>query len=141
MQKVKRMYMLPLESTVSIVTTISKIVLLMLRFNVVFVYVVYFIIGLVQITILNIYIKRNYQYLSCRETPNYKAINQSNSVLVHQISSLVFSSTDVLILTFFCDLQTVSIYTIYSMVTESIGTILNIILEAYSGARSYISRG
>lgn len=121
-------------TTVSIVTTVSKIVLLMLRFNVVFVYVVYFIIGLVQITILNIYIKRNYQYLSCRETPNYKAINQSNSVLVHQISSLVFSNTDVLILTFFCDLQTVSIYTIYSMVTESIGTILNIILGSFTAA-------
>lgn len=121
-------------TAVSFVTTITKIILLAFSLNIVFVYLVYFIIGLVQISVLNIYIRKNYKYLNCKANPDFQAISQSNSVLVHQISSLVFSNTDVLILTAFCDLKTVSIYTIYSMVTESIGAILNIIFGSFTAA-------
>ena len=119
---------------VSFVTTISKLVLLVFRFNIIFVYTMYFVIGMVQILALNIYIKTRYKYLNCRTEANYQAISQNKSVLIHQVSSLIFSNTDVLILTAFCDLKTVSIYTIYSMVTESINTVLNIVFGSFTAA-------
>ena len=121
-------------TAISLLTTVSKIVLLALRLDVVIVYTVYFLLALLQNLANSLYIKKHYKYLSCREKPDNAALKQSGSVLVHQISSLVFSHTDVLILTAFCDLNAVSIYVIYSMVTDSLSSILTMVFSSFTAA-------
>lgn len=121
-------------TAISFITTISKLILLYNKVNIVFVYTVYFISALLQNLAISIYIYKNYRSLSCKTIPDFKAISQSNSVLVHQISSLIFSNTDVLVLTAFCNLRIVSIYVIYNMVTESLATIMNIVFGSFTAA-------
>lgn len=121
-------------TAVSFFTTISKLILLYNKLNIVFVYTAYFLLALIQNIAISVYIHTHYRSLDCNSKPDYKAIEQSKSVLVHQISSLVFSNTDVLILTVFCDLNTVSIYAIYNMVAENLVTILNIIFGSFTAA-------
>ena len=53
------------------------------------------------------YIRKNYKWLDLSVKPDFKAIAQRGAVFMHQISSLVFSNTDVLILTFVSGLKTV----------------------------------
>lgn len=121
-------------TAVSFLTTISKLILLYNKFNIIFVYTAYFLLALIQNMAISVYIHTHYRSLDCNSDPDYKAISQSKSVLVHQISSLIFSNTDVLILTIFCDLNTVSVYVIYNMVAESLVTILNIIFGSFTAA-------
>lgn len=119
---------------ISIFTTISKMLLISLKVDIVLVFTVYFFIGLLQILLINVYIKRNYKQLSCKVQPDFSSLSQNKSVLIHQISSLVFNNTDVIILTVFCDLKVVSIYTIYHMVISSISALLNILYGSFTPA-------
>ena len=47
-------------------------------------------------------------------------------MLVHQVSSLVFSHTDVLVLTFVCGLKTVSIYSMYASIYGMVSNLITI---------------
>ena len=68
------------------------------------------IIDICQVIFVVLYTRKKYNWLNLREKPNYEAISQKNSVFIHQISTLVFSNTDTIILTFFCGLKVVSVY-------------------------------
>jgi len=59
------------------------------------------------------YTKRHYPWLNMKVTPDFKAISQKGSVLVHEVSSMIFNHTDVIILTMFVDLKMVSVYSLY----------------------------
>ena len=58
--------------------------------------------------------------------------------MVHQISSLVFSHTDVLILTFVCGLKTVSIYSMYATIYGMVDNVINIISNSVQAALGQI---
>lgn len=110
-----------------VATSLLKIVLIMVGFNVIFVLAMSFIISLVQMLYIVIYIKRHYKWLDLKVKPDYDAIAQKNSVLVHQVSTLIFNNTDVLILTLFCDLKVVSVYTMYRTILGVISTFMETI--------------
>ena len=83
---------------ITILTGLTKIVLLMNRFNVVAIQFSYLIINILQMLFLSYYIKKIYPWLNVKMPPNLRAISKKSSVMVHQISYLVFSNTDVIIL-------------------------------------------
>lgn len=111
-----------LSIIVNIATSAAKITLLILGCNIVELQVMYLVFNVAQVVCILIYIRRHYPWLSMRVTPDYAAISQSKNALVHQISSLVFFNTDVLILTYFCGLKTVSVYSMYTMLFGIIST-------------------
>ncbi|RDU37121.1 sugar isomerase [Neobacillus piezotolerans] len=112
-----------ISTIINILSNLAKIVLLLLGFNMIAVQASFFILTLVQILIFIMYINRNYNWINLSATPNFKAISHKNSALIHQISSLVFSNTDVLILTLFSNLRIVSVYVLYNMVFTMVETI------------------
>ena len=57
--------------------------------------------------------------------PDFDSISQKNDVFVNQFSSLVFNNTDTLLLSYFCGLKTVSVYSIYLMMCNMINTIVD----------------
>ena len=75
----------------------------------------------------SICIRKHYPWVDLSVKPNFQAISQKSAVLVHQVSSLVFSHTDVLILTFVCGLQAVSVYSIYATVYGMVGNVISIV--------------
>jgi len=105
-----------ISTFISVLTSLGKIVLLLLGYNVLAIQVLHFTLSLIQMCLILIYIKLNYKWIDLSVEPNIDAISQRKAVLVHQISSLIFSNTDVVILTFFCGLKTVSVYSMYVMV-------------------------
>jgi O-antigen/teichoic acid export membrane protein len=71
------------------------------------------------------YIKKKYKWINVNEKPDYDAISQKNSVIIHQISYMIFSNTDVLILSFFCGLKIVSIYSMYNLIISYVNSLIN----------------
>lgn len=124
-----------ISTIVSSVTQITKLILVSNAVNLVFIYAAYFVISIAQVVAVNVYIRKNYsKSINTRVPANTDALSQHNSVLVHQISSLVFSNTDVLILTAFTNLQCVSIYTIYNMVVANISVLITTALDSFTSA-------
>lgn len=110
---------------VNILTNIAKILLLLLNFNIVMVQISYFIINFLQILLIWVYLKKNYKWIDLKVKPDFASISQKNSVLIHQISGMIFSNTDVIILTLFCGLKVVSVYAMYSLVFQMINNIIS----------------
>lgn len=115
-----------LGTVTSVLTDIFRIVLLMMGQSIVTVQATYLVFNLVKMFYIAWYIKRNYPWIDLTVKPNFQAISQKSAVLVHQVSSLVFSHTDVLILTFVCGLKTVSIYSMYATIYGMVSNIITI---------------
>ncbi|MBZ9687730.1 sugar isomerase [Clostridium estertheticum] len=115
---------------INILTNITKITLLMLGYNIILIQLAYFIINVLQMILISLYIKKKYKWINLNVKPNYSAISQKNSVLIHEISTMIFNNTDVFILTIFCGLKVVSIYVMYNLVFQMINNFINNINSA-----------
>ena len=103
------------ETILQVVSNLGKILVLLLTDSLILIQFVYCIIYLAQLTFLYIYAKRRYKWLNLKAKPDYEAISQKNSVLVHQLSGMVFNNTDVLLISVLCDFKAASIYAIYNI--------------------------
>ena len=116
-----------ITTIVGVLSSLLKIILIYLGFNIVLIQFSYFILGLLQMIFFEIYIRKNYKWVNLNVNPDYKAIEQRNSAFIHQISSMIFANTDVLVLTIFCGLKVVSVYSLYNLIFSYVfGIIENI---------------
>lgn len=123
-----------LSTIINVFTSISKIILLLRGFDIVALQIMYFAFNIAQMLYIMGYIKKNYKWLDLSVSPDFDAISQKNSVLVHQISGLVFQNTDVLVLTVVCGLKTVSVYSMYVMLFGMISTAISTVNSGVSFA-------
>lgn len=114
----------------NILNNVVRIYLLMQGVDIIAVQASFFVLTVLQIVAFYIYMKRNYKWMDLSLKPDYAAISQKNSVLVHEISYLVFRNTDVLILTIFTNLKVVSIFVMYKMIF----TIVDNIVQTVNGS-------
>lgn len=108
---------------VNVCTSIIKITLIYLGADIVYIQFAFFVISILQILLYNLYFRKKYRWVNLKVAPNFDALTQKNSFFIHQISGLIFSSTDVLLLSIFCDFKVVSIYAIYNLVMTSLNTL------------------
>lgn len=113
-----------LSTIVFLVSSAIKIILISLRFNIVLIQAIYLGINLVFTLVYYLIAKKKYKWLTFSAQPDYACVKQKNSVLVHKVASLIFQNIDILLLTVFCDLETVSIYTIYKMVVNTVNSLV-----------------
>lgn len=118
-----------LETVAKILTSMAKVVLIRLGVNIVLILAVSFLINCLQAAYILWYV-RGYPRLRLDVPPNYQAVSQRNFVLIHQISTLIFSNTDVLILTVVCGLRVVSVYSLFRLVTSHLETLLDILINS-----------
>jgi len=123
-----------LGTITSILIDGCRIVLLLSGHSIIAVQATYLFFNIVKMIYVSWYMKRNYKWIDLNVSPNFKAISQKNSVIIHQISALIFGNTDVLILTFVCGLKTVSIYTMYASFFSMVNNIITIIANSVSSA-------
>lgn len=103
----------------------GKVILLFCTNSILLVQSLSCIASVIQISILLLYIKKHYKWLDVTYTaPNFEAISQKSSVLIHQISGVIFNNTDTIILSMFCGFKTVSVYTVYQMFFSYIETLI-----------------
>ena len=121
-----------LTTIVTVLTSLSKVILILLDTNIVLILAVSFTIQCLETAFVLWYIKKSYPNIDLHAEPDYQAISQKNSVMVHQISSLVFYNTDVLILTILCDLRVVSVYTMFKLVTSHLQKVIDLPFKSLS---------
>lgn len=112
------------STIIQICTNIVKVVLILLGFNIVFIQLGHLILLLGLSLYIVLYTKKHYPWLNLKVKPDKDAISQKNSVLVHEVSQMIFNHTDVLLLTAFTNLTVVSIYTVYNMIVDIISTLI-----------------
>jgi hypothetical protein len=80
--------------------------------------------------ILSTYVKLTYKYISYKEDPDYSALNKRWAALYLKILGALQIGAPVIMATFFTNLETVSIYSVYSLVAFG----LTRLLSFFSGA-------
>lgn len=123
-----------LSTVTHVLVGLLKIVLIYFGLGIVEVLVASFILNALQSVYICLYIKKNYKWINVKATPDYKSISQKNSMLVHQVSGLIFQNTDVIFLTMVCGLKVVSVYSMYKLIITHIESLLSIIMNSVSFA-------
>lgn len=106
-------------------TSTMKIVLLLHGFGLVAIQLMFFIVSLIQLCFIAWYVKKEFPWIDLRVKPAMEKIGQRSSVFIHQISGFIFSNTDILILTYLCDLKVASVYALYNMLFSMVGNFIS----------------
>lgn len=112
----------------------AKIILLNSRISLVMLQAAYTSINILQIVVYYIYFKKNYGWIDQKAKPDMSAIKQRKAFFVQQINSLIFSCTDVILLSVFCDLKVSSVYAMYMLIYNS----LSIVLSLFSSSTAFM---
>lgn len=122
------------ETIVQFSSNVGKILVLLLTDSLILIQLVYCVIALVQLVFLYFYAKRRYKWLDLKVKPDFDAISQKNSVLMHQLSGMVFNNTDVILISFLCDFKAVSIYSIYNIFFSQMQNFITSIVSSFTFA-------
>ena len=126
------------ETILQLASNAGKILVLVLSDSLILIQLVYCIMSLVQLAFLYFYAKRRYQWLDLKAKPDFDAISQKNSVLVHQLSGMVFNNTDVILISLLCDFKAVSIYAIYNIFFSQVQNFITSIVSSFTFALGQI---
>lgn len=122
------------ETVLQLASNIGKILVLLLTDSLILIQFVYCIMYLAQLVFLYVYAKRRYKWLDLKAKPDFDAISQKNSVLVHQLSGMVFNNTDIILISVLCDFKAVSIYTIYNIFFSQVQNFITSIVSSFTFA-------
>ena len=122
------------ETILQLASNVGKILVLLLTDSLILIQLVYCIIALLQLLYLYFYAKRRYKWLDLKAKPDFEAISQKNSVLVHQLSGMVFNNTDVILISVLCDFKAVSIYVIYNIFFSQVQNFITSIISSFTFA-------
>ncbi len=122
------------ETALQLASNAGKILVLLLTDSLILIQLVYCIIALVQLVFLYLYAKHRYTWLNLKTKPDFEAISQKNSVLVHQISGMVFNNTDVILISALCDFKAVSIYAIYNIFFSQVQNFITSVVSSFTFA-------
>lgn len=122
------------ETILQLISNVAKILVILFTNNLLMMQLSYCILSLLQLFYIYFYAKQRYKWLNVNTKPDYEAISQSKSVLIHQLSGMVFNNTDVLLLSFLCDFRVVSVYTIYNIFFSQIQVFITSIISGFSFA-------
>lgn len=105
-----------LNTSFLIIRGILQLTFIYFHLSIVMVQLVPVLMTILTYFLLKLFAYRNYKYLNRNVKPDFQALNQRRSALLHQIAGVVVNNTDTLLLSVFSNLTVVSIYTVYQMV-------------------------
>lgn len=124
----QRGYVIMLVQTLgTVLNTIITIILILEGCNVLLVKFVATVIYIFRFVLVWVYVKKNYKFINFNEDPNYEAINQRWSALLHQITGVIVNNTSVVVMTLFLGskaLIEVSVYGVYNMIANAISLLV-----------------
>ena len=122
------------ETILQLLSNVAKILVILLTNDLLLMQLAYCILYILQLFYIYIDAKRRYKWLNVKAKPDFEAISQRKSVLVHQVSGMVFNNTDVLLLSVLCDFKVVSVYTIYNIFFSQVQTFITSVISGFSFA-------
>lgn len=111
-------------------TCVLKMVVCSLKMNVIFMSVTLVVVSGVKALCCALYMKRICPEYSSKRKGDFSLLKQKNAFLVHEISGVIFSSTDTIVIAVFCGLTEASIYTTYSLVFLALNAVIG---QVFSG--------
>ena len=131
----QRNYVISITScTVIILNTLIIFVLAKLEFSIVALRFAILFTVFLRSFILSFYVKRRYKFLNFDATPDNSALNKRWDALYQQFLGSAQHGAPTVIATFFTNLKTVSVYSIYGMVLTGINSVLSIFISGLSSA-------
>ena len=109
----------------SLLTYGLKIIICLTQQDIIFMALALVVGNCLKCLIYYVYLKWScpeYAYIGI--TGSKKELKQRNSFLIHEISGVVFSSTDTIILSVFCGLKEASVYAVYALVLNALRMII-----------------
>lgn len=91
-----------IQFIVFLITSAVKIGLILLSVNIVILEIAYLVINILQITMYQQYIRKQYKWIDWNEKPNTKVLKNRKHFLLNGVAWTVFSSTDTIIISTFC---------------------------------------
>ena len=122
------------ETILQLASNVGKILVLLLTDSLVLIQLVYCLMSLSQLAYLYFYAKKRYKWLDLGAKPDYEAISQKNSVMVHQLSAMVFNNTDIILISAICDFKAASIYAIYNMFFSQVQNFITSVISSFTFA-------
>ncbi len=122
------------ETVLQLLANVAKILVLVFTDSLLLIQLSFCVLSLLQLGYLYLHAKGRYPWLDMKVKPDNEAISQRKSVLVHQVSGMVFNNTDVLLLSFLCDFKVVSVYTIYNIFFSQVQTFITNVISGFSFA-------
>lgn len=122
----KKVYVISsVQSIAVLANTVVAVFAIKLGANILVVKFLSALVYLSRYFVLLVYIKKNYTWIDLNVPANVEAVSQSKNVLVHQIAGLIVFNSPVIILTLFCSLKDVSVYSVYALIFAAVGNFLN----------------
>lgn len=106
-------------------TSAIKILLVALGQNIVLVQVGFFAISMLKIPILIILVYKRYPWLKLVKTKSCNSIKERGAFVVHEVSSTIFSNTDIILISTFCNFAMASVYSVYNLVFGALNSMIN----------------
>ena len=106
-----------------------QILLISLGFDIVSVQLSLLVAYSLNAIIIYRYVKREYPWLTKVADADTRILSQRGAFVVHEISTVIFQSTDVFIISTFCSLKEASVYTVYNMVFSTLSRIAGILFQ------------
>ena len=122
------------DTVVQLVSNAGKVLVLLLTDSLILIQAVYCVIALGQLAYLYFYAKRRYKWIDLKVKPDFSAIAQKNSVLVHQLSGIVFNNTDIILISLMCDFKAVSVYSIYCIFFSQMQNFVTSVVSGFNFA-------
>ena len=122
------------ETILQLASNVGKILVLLLTDSLILIQLVYCIMYIAQLAYLYFYARRRYKWLDLKAKPDFEAISQKNSVMVHQLSGMIFNNTDVILISVLCDFRAVSIYAIYNIFFSQVQNFITSIVSSFTFA-------
>ena len=109
---------------VYVLSSVGKILLMSMGMDIVLLQAWNFIVICLQAFALIPIVKKKYPFLKKNKNPDISVLSERNAFIVHEISGTIFSSTDVFLISVFCNLKLASVYSIYNMVFHSLSNLI-----------------
>lgn len=122
----------------TLLTYVLKILICVMRMNIVFISVSLIAVNAIKCLAYYLYLKKSCPEYFVRRMPNKSLLKQRSSFLLHEISGVIFSSTDTIIISIFCGLAEASVYAVYALV---MGALRSIIGQVFNGTSYILGNG
>ena len=109
---------------ISLLTYAAKLVICYAGLNIVFISLSSVVINIIKCVFYLIYMRKICPEFFKKRRADTSLLKQRSSFLVHEISGVIFSSTDTIVLSVFCGLAEASIYAVYSMVLTAVNNVI-----------------
>ena len=119
---------------VKVLTYGVTIITALLTLNIVTIKAAGLLVTLTQVIAFRAYFKKKYSWIDRKAKPETNGFKQRGYYVIHQVASLMFSCTDVTLLTFLTNLSTVSIYTVYNTIMSAFATLMSTVSSSFTFA-------